>query len=362
MRTQFLSIATAGLAGLAALTGCDSGTELETFTGPTVQFAASSMNAAEGDGTIEIPVSLSGAAEGQQVTVEVLYAAASSSVDYDDDVSGFGIAEGDNRVATVTLTGPEDTQTVTIDVVEDSEPEAAEAAVFVLQRVSEGAQIGDTREFRLEIGTPPIADVRGRDLGQTVTIEGIVTSAQNRYTFIQDGTAGIVVYEYEDQPFGEAVANGSVSVGDRVQIVGELGEFRGLLQVVDVTDYEVLSSGNELPDPQSVTVGQLLTSDDAYESELVRIEGLTVEGGAVVFEGGSNTLTDGTGTATAYLQFGSTLEDQPVPSEPFTYVGPIGEYQGTNQLNPLSACEIVELRGVAVDDNGDVIDCSAYAE
>lgn len=365
MRALVLSLTAA-----VALAGCDSDPIEEVFTGPTIEFGATSATASESDGTVEIPVTLSNGVAGQTYTVEVLYASASSesvcgesdsrlkeACFIDDkpvpegtpvpaDIAGFGTAAGANRLVTVTLSGESDTQTVTVDVLEDELIEASETAVFALQSASEGAQIGDDREFRLQIGTPPISASRVRDDGEVVTVEGVVTGRFGRYTFLQDASAGITVYAFQDTPFGLA----DIEVGDRVQIRGALSEFGardgaglGLKQIFvgrdSPAEFEILSEGNEV-EPQTVTVAEILANGEAYESELIQIDGLRVLTDDVVFSERTNyTVTDGTGELTLRVNSAgseSAVAGEPVPAPPFTFVGNLGQFGGGYQLLPLT--------------------------
>lgn len=332
-------------AAAVAIAGCDSTPIAVVVDGPTIAFGAQSVNVSETDGTIEIPVVLSNGQAGQTYTVEVLYAAASSTADYGADVGDFGAEAGANRVATVSLSGPSDEATVTITVLEDEAIEGPEVAVFALQSASGGAQIGSTREFQLQIGTPPIADARVRPDGDVVTVEGIVTGRYGRYTFLQDGTAGLTVYAFDDTNFGAA----SIEVGDRVQIRGTLSEFgafdgpgTGLKQIFVGRDtpaeFQVLSSGNAFT-PQTVTVAEILANGEAYESESIRIENLSFTTTDVVFgSSGNYTVTDGTGELTLRVNRSSdsSVGGEPIPASPFTYVGSLGQYAGGYQLLPLT--------------------------
>ena len=330
------------LAALVAVAGCDT-VEPPVETGPVIEFGAASVSAAEGDRQVEIPVTLTNGLSGQSYSVEVLLAAASSSATFGADVDNFGTAAGPNRVQTVTLTGPTDTQVVTIDVLDDTDLEAPEAIVFALQRPT-GATIGSARQLRLEIGTPPIAAVRARPLGTVVTVEGIVTRARGRVSFIQDGTAAIGTFA-NGNAYAAAIASGAVAQGDRVQIKGELQEFNSLLQIGNIESFNVISRGNALPAPQTVTLSQIATSGDALESELVRVTGLTLTTGDIVFT--TNTSYDATaGGTTATLRTSSDSEIvgeviQPITGGvpgtygPFTFTGVLGQFRDTNQLNPI---------------------------
>ena len=331
------------LAALVAAAGCDT-IEPPVETGPVIEFGAASVSATEGDRQVEIPVTLTDGESGQSYTVEVLLAAASSSATFGADVDDFGTAAGPNRVQTVTLTGPTDTQVVTIDVLDDTDLEAPEAIVFALQRPT-GATVGAARQLRLEIGTPPIATARAREVGTVVTVEGVVTRARGRVSFIQDATAAIGTFAPTTTPYGAAIASGAVAQGDRVQIKGELQEFNSLLQIGNIESFNVLSRGNALPAAQTVTLSQIATSGDALESELVRVTGLTLTTGDVVFT--TNTSYDATaGGTTATLRTSSDSEIvgeaiQPITGGapgaygPFTFTGVLGQFRDTNQLNPI---------------------------
>lgn len=360
------------LAALAVLfAGCDSD-PVESFSGPTIQFGGAGANVSESDGTVSIPVRLTGGRAGETYTVQVLYAsAASESVCGESDsrtkpaclrpdgtpvpagqpaltdFANFGAAADANRVATVTLSGETDTQTVTLDIVEDSQAESAETAVFALQQATNGARIGDPREFRLDIGTPPIADVRGRDLGSVVTVEGVVTRARGRFSYLQDGSGAAIAVFASGNDYGAAVASGAVAEGDRVQLVGTLSEFNGLLQISPVQDYQVLSRNNPLPAPQTVTISQLLSSGDAFESELIRVPGLTLSTTDIVFAANTsynatangNTIVLRTSRDTDSAVVGQLIDSltggQPGNYGPFTFTGVLGQFRGTNQLAPI---------------------------
>ena len=107
--------------------------------------------------------------------------------------------------------------------------------------------------------------------GQIVTVEGIVSGAGYNvdYYFITsaDGGAwnGVYVYDTANAP----------ALGDMVRFNAEVSEYFGFTELMDITDFEVISSGNELPEPAEITTLEL-SSEEAYESVLVMIENLTV--------------------------------------------------------------------------------------
>ena len=357
---------------LGALAGCDSTTvEPVAEAGPTVQFGTTSVSAAEGT-SVTIPVTLSGAT-GQPVTVEVLYAAGASTATLDEDFLGFGAPDGDLQIATVAFSGAADeTVELTIELPEDGAFEDAEEAVFALQQ-AEGATIGDPRTFTVVIGTLALVDIRARPNLDVVTAEGIVTRSVGRLTYIQDETAGIAIFAFDDTPFGTAVASGAIAPGDLIQVTGKLCEFgaigfpddiqpdTGLKQITAPGDqcfseepeegeveFEVLSRDNALPEPQAVTLAELAESGDEYESELVRVDDLTIDAdGDFAFQSSTSyDVTDPTGTL--ILRVPSSSDTQivgvPIPTGTFTFEGILGQFQYPdvgNQLTPILASDII---------------------
>jgi hypothetical protein len=372
MRFRSPSALTAAFAGALALAGCDT-TEVvpPAPSGPTVQFATSSVNASEG-GTATLPVVLSGGT-GAPVTVEVLFAAGASSATLGEDFSGFGADDGGLQIATVTFAGAaQDTAFVTFEVADEGAIEGAEEAVFALQQ-AEGDAIGETRTLAVVIGTLPLAELRARPNLETVTAEGVVTRAYGRLTYLQDDTGAIAIFAFDDSPFGEAVARGDVGPGDRIQVTGKLCEFgvigfpdniepgTGLKQITAPRDqcfseeppeegeveFEVLVDGDEgdVPAPQTVTLSQIVGSGDVYESELVRVTDLTIDpAGDFAFQAAkSYTVTDATGSGILRTPSGpdTQIAGVPIPTGPFTFEGIIGQFRLDNQLTPIYPTDVI---------------------
>ena len=355
MRRLFSLPALAVAAASVALAGCDSTSVVEAGpSGPTVQFGISGVSASETDGTVSIPVTLSAAQSGT-VTVDVFFAEAASAQD-GDVVYGTDFTFGDDRsglrVATATFAPGETETTVTAEVLDDGEIEAAENVFFALQN-ADGARVGTPREFTLTIGTRPISEIRTLPEGSVVTFEGTVSRRFGRNTFLQDGSAGFAVFAFEDTDFGMA----SIQPGDRIQIQGVISEFgqdgdtfgTGLQQIfvgnstAEQTEFAIVGSG-DIPEPQTVTVAQILADGEAYESELVRIEGLELQTNDVVFESSTTyTATDGTASIDFRVNGSSQSElgGAIVPQGPFTYEGVVGQFRGTYQLAPIQLIDIV---------------------
>jgi hypothetical protein len=107
--------------------------------------------------------------------------------------------------------------------------------------------------------------------GQTVTVEGIVTGSGylGSHYFISsaEGGAWSGIYVYDD--------SNTPAEGDLVRFTAEVAEYFGFTELTDVSSFEVLSSGNTLPEPEMISTNDLATQE-AYESVLVIIQNLTV--------------------------------------------------------------------------------------
>ena len=109
--------------------------------------------------------------------------------------------------------------------------------------------------------------------------------------YIQDTTAGILVDDSAGlitTPFviGDGIAN----------IKGQLINFNGVMELVPNQDATKPSTGNAIT-PQTVSLATIAANIDAYESKLVRINGLTFSAadGTVAFVANTDTaITDGT--------------------------------------------------------------------
>ena len=107
-------------------------------------------------------------------------------------------------------------------------------------------------------------------VGSIVTTSGIVT-ANN----VTSATSGVIGYFIQD---GEGPWNGiyvydqiqAPQIGDEIIIEGEVAEFYDVTELVNISYFETVSSGNDLPTPSIVTTGELASSE-AYEGCLVQI-------------------------------------------------------------------------------------------
>lgn len=190
-------------------------------------------------------------------------------------------------------------------------------------------------------------DEARQSLGEEVIIEGTVSRAFGVFARVQDdsgptGASGIVIRQAgggNSDAFQGDIESGTIQPGTTLQLTGTVTEFNGVVQIngSDLSSYEVLSQGNA-PSPQSVTLADLESGGEDYESELVEITDLTFPSASGTFENGTNyDVTDGTATLTLRVQNDdeTALGGEPIPSEAFTYTGVVGEFNESYQLIPV---------------------------
>lgn len=111
----------------------------------TVTFTTASVSKAEDAGKFNVSLTLSAAvATEQTVTIAPMAGATASTADYT-------ITGGTNGGVTVTIPANATTATFEINIIDDTETEAAEQVVFNITSVSSGLEIGTAKTFTLTI-------------------------------------------------------------------------------------------------------------------------------------------------------------------------------------------------------------------
>jgi hypothetical protein len=336
------------VAATALVIGCDgfeTGTPPNSVveeTGTVVQFADAGASVGETD-TAAVRVELSTPQPIQsEISVEVLFAEPSSSAKRQDFGDAFPAdAPVRDLVRTVTFpSGSEDgtTRSVSFTDLEDDVPpqeEGLETAIFKLQQLNDpsgAATLGETDRFDLLIGLLDIAGARQQGAaGNFIATQGIVTRAQGAFTRIQDETGGLVVRQTSGA-FSDAVSNGDIRRGDLILVTGTTSFFSGLQQIneEELSNFTVVSRDNPLPEPVTLTVEEVLADGEQYESELVRVEGLTTDATGTFSGSTSYSVSDGTASMTLRTpNAGDTnLVGKEIPSGTFVFEGPLGQFNG----------------------------------
>jgi hypothetical protein len=226
--------------------------------------------------------------------------------------------------------------------------------VYTLQDAG-GGSVGEGT-FTLRFGALSVAEARQQPLGSRVATEGVFTRIEGANARIQSpggatGASGIVA---RADTIAAAAEAGAIEPGDRLRVTGGLGAFNGLLQIGDDVSVELIEEGAGLPEVQSVASLAALqgASGEEYESELVRVEGLSVPdsvsgpfsaGGGDGF--GNYPVTDGDGSeAILRITDDSFYDGEPIPDESFAFSGVIGQFSGSDDPSVNEGYQLLPLR------------------
>ena len=117
--------------------------------------------------------------------------------------------------------------------------------------------------------------------GQEVTISGIVTAAfSDGYVIAEASGPWQAIFVY-------SIAHGP-DMGDEVELTGTVSEYYGMTEIVNVTNYQHMSSGDSV-DSTIVSVAE--AGQEQYESVLITVDSVFVAG---LFDYGEWTVSDGT--------------------------------------------------------------------
>jgi len=150
-------------------------------------------------------------------------------------------------------------------------------------------------------------------VNQTVTVQAIVTGYGYTYSATSDDKyfvcdpaggawSGIYVYDWTNQP----------QAGDLVQFTAVVKEYYGFTELQTVTNFSIISSGNQIPAPLAVTTGQIATAATAemYEGCLVKIQNVSCT--VVPNNFGEFKVDDGSGACQIDNEFFSPTNPFPV--------------------------------------------------
>lgn len=179
------------------------------------------------------------------------------------------------------------------------------------------------------------ADVEANGLGKYYEISGSsfvnqTNGYQNR-RWIQDETnSGILIYDSED------VITTTYNIGDMITgLKGYTEEVYGVLRFIPFADSGVIASTGNTINAQVVTISELNTNPDIYESSLVKLENVSfvdADGTATFSNGVNYDLTDGSFTIPMRTEFYGVFSGQVIPSGAIDVTAVGGEYNGTAQV------------------------------
>ena len=177
-----------------------------------------------------------------------------------------------------------------------------------------------------------IASARSQEEGSSATVRGIVTTpnfqTSNTEYGLQDSTAAIVIFHFS-APYVE------LAVGDSVEVTGEIDFYNGKAEIIPASadDITVISQGNDLPEFQVLTVADYIANAEDYESELIKINGVSITSGTWPTSSSANlTISDDGGTSTVTLRIDSDMDiiGNDEPAAPFDVRGIGGQYDSSD--------------------------------
>ncbi len=231
-----------------------------------VELSSNTLTVNEGDASFDIDLDYQQTGTNSAHTVDLML------------VTG-DVADVDN-FSTMTATFNTLTEKFTVNITDDLLVETDEVFTFALTNATNGLFIGSDSIFTLtiednEIPTFTLDLIDGNDAtgassaGVSGRFVGVVNSLDRGFNAlefsIQDANGSVDVYS-NAAPFSTM----SVTVGDEVEIYGTIGFFAGMVRIEALDSMNVLSTGNVLT---PVVVTEI---NDANESDLVRMNELTL--------------------------------------------------------------------------------------
>jgi predicted extracellular nuclease len=189
--------------------------------------------------------------------------------------------------------------------------------------VKEGLDNSEVSTFDYSIlEQKTIAEIRAMQTGDSALTSGVVTAVLGSATYIQDETAGIVLY-------GPRL---DVQLGDIVKASGQLTEYSTLLELdVQAEDVKVIGTAN-VPEAEVLKASQLL---EDKEATLVKVEHVTVQS----YSGGNYTAIDTEGNSFEIRPGDASWLETDTSYDSIT--GVLGAYGGKHQLIPRSTADII---------------------
>ncbi len=221
---------------------------------------------------------------------------------------------------------------------------ATDGVIIIGEQNTTIVSITDDESVPVEIS---IADLRALYMGVDATIgnyfiKGTITSnndnVTSRNTFIQDGTAGIALR------FG---SDNILNLGDNVEINvrnAMFEDFNDLLQVSGIPIENIIrQTAGTAPAPRVITLAQL-NEPDTYESQLVRVNGVSFvdANGTINFSANANfVITNGTETSAVRVdRENTTFLSETIPQGTGDIIGIASVFRGSSQLVPRLVSDI----------------------
>lgn len=324
----------------------------------TVRFLSNGQAVAQTQATRTVDLRLAPAATAP-VTV-VVKAQNLGSVAYGTDYTTVPAMQGDSL--TLTFAVGDTSRNFTVNIVANNAPNQTDSIRFSLSSLTSGVTVGtpSTHLFRITnpvavaIPTYSIATLRGSNanggpdsLGVVCKIRGVVYGINYRPAGLQftvrDNTGGMGAFR------ATGTVNGyNVNEGDSVEVAGTVAVFRGLSQMT-IDSIQVLGTNRPLKNPTVLAASDTL--GEIHESDLVRINGLTIVSGTWPAANASANITVTNGTRNYVLRIvnATNIGGTTAPTGSFDLIGIGSQFSSTTaapfiggfQIQPRSTNDII---------------------
>jgi hypothetical protein len=213
-----------------------------------------------------------------------------------------------------------------------------------------------------KVGDLEVQNARDEGPSSTATVRGTVTRAFGSYVRFQDdsdnGSPSGLTIGPESGDLQQDITDSKITQGTELYVRGTLSDSDGLLRIdgPDLNNYVILDQG-VLPAPQEVSLSTLQSGGEDYESELLRVDGLSFPGASGTFSGSTTyVVEDETGDLNYRVESSDQTEliGESIPTGTFTYEGVLGESSDGFQLVPIRPATAlpVTLTGFTAVRNG----------
>ncbi|MBL7032975.1 MAG: lamin tail domain-containing protein [Candidatus Delongbacteria bacterium] len=174
-------------------------------------------------------------------------------------------------------------------------------------------------------------DAEGQPLmeGEAVMICGVLSVA---HEFGASGPA------YLTHATGSVAFHGGVFaddtqlvIGDEVEVVGLVGAYNGLTQIQDPPVVNFIQHAGA-PTPVTVTLADLNLDSEAYEAQLLLVEGVTLidpENWPLEGDYANLLVEQGVDTFAVYIDRDTNIDGSTAPTEPFDLIGVMSQYDNS---------------------------------
>lgn len=158
-----------------------------------------------------------------------------------------------------------------------------------------------------------------------------------RNMYIKDATGGLLIYDNTTPVITQNYNDGDIISGG---IYGSYTLYNGLVELIPTYGTAVGATGTPVV-PITVTAADLIANFSLYESQLIKLEGVTFAAGTFgTGAAGNINITQGSTTLICRNQYGTITGLQTDPTQPYNVTGFAIPYLADKQIAPRNANDI----------------------